>query len=290
MKITLDANYRLPSGRVMAESYARIFALQHKEVLQYVRSGRTTPINMNGWLDYTVEKTLPVYLWYVARGWRFQARRLEAKLPKHKASWTGLFKAKTRKEEDDERRRKEWILLGLLALMAPEMIDEVRQQVRRIVALILGTSAKQVNRVLEVYRQSLLSGFQDIEKQDVLEAVAGVFSDPGRLTNIGETEASRAYHTGMVSVLQQSKYRWLKTWKTAEDEKVCPVCLPLHGVTIPLDQTFASEPKSGSYDGMLTLINVPPAHPGTCRCKLEIFVEIDPVEFMNVTAPRGELV
>lgn len=47
-----------------------------------------------------------------------------------------------------------------------------------------------------------------------------------------------------------------KTWNTVFDSRVCPICLPLHLVTIQRDEIF-----SGGFMG-------PPAHP-RCRCFLE---------------------
>lgn len=51
-----------------------------------------------------------------------------------------------------------------------------------------------------------------------------------------------------------------KRWITARDELVCPVCGPLDGVAVYLDETFESA-------GMT--LNAPGAHPN-CRCTLEL--------------------
>lgn len=48
-----------------------------------------------------------------------------------------------------------------------------------------------------------------------------------------------------------------KRWVTAYDERVCPICMPLHNVTVDLNAAFP-----GGMDG-------PPAHP-VCRCNLEL--------------------
>ena len=45
-----------------------------------------------------------------------------------------------------------------------------------------------------------------------------------------------------------------KTWETAQDERVCPVCSPLNGKTVPIDKPF---PDVG--------VSYPPAHV-MCRC------------------------
>lgn len=51
-----------------------------------------------------------------------------------------------------------------------------------------------------------------------------------------------------------------KRWVTAADERVCPVCGPLHMVTIPLHRRFES-------NGMF--FHAPGVHPN-CRCELEL--------------------
>ena len=285
MRITLSDNYRLPDGQPLADQVAALFALQRREIIDYVRSGRVTPINLNGWIDYSTDKLLPFYLWHVAQGWKMQGARLQAALPKQKSSWRGLFKASDvagRREQDKRDRR--W-LLALLGLFDDDIVADVRRMVRQVVESILATTAKWVNAALQRFRDALNAGEEPVRGALVHE-IDAIMRRPDRPISIGDTESSRAFHFGMVRVLQESRYRWFKTWRTAEDEKVCPVCRPLNGVTLPLNQTFASLPESGTYAGIYTLLNAPPAHPGTCRCKLEMTVEIEPAQYV----PQREMV
>jgi len=75
----------------------------------------------------------------------------------------------------------------------------------------------------------------------------------GRAELIASTEVTRAYaeanrqayiETGVVDQIE---------WRTAVDERVCPICGPLHGT-----QTSARNPDFGGR-------GIPPAHP-RCRC------------------------
>lgn len=52
-----------------------------------------------------------------------------------------------------------------------------------------------------------------------------------------------------------------KTWETAQDERVCPICLPLNGKTVPINKPF---PDVG--------VMYPPAHV-MCRCSSHYNVE-----------------
>lgn len=85
---------------------------------------------------------------------------------------------------------------------------------------------------------------------------------PGRAKRIAITEATRVYAEG-------SKWAWLgaatdlryeqafgilaSRWQTARDDLVCPICAPLNGRQVLLNEEF---PVPGG---------IPPAHPG-CRC------------------------
>jgi SPP1 gp7 family putative phage head morphogenesis protein len=51
-------------------------------------------------------------------------------------------------------------------------------------------------------------------------------------------------------------------WSTARDERTCPICRPLDGVTVPLGAPFPS--RNGP-------LKAPPAHPN-CRCSVVLAV------------------
>jgi HK97 family phage portal protein len=68
---------------------------------------------------------------------------------------------------------------------------------------------------------------------------------------IAATETSRAYNEGLQQAFRESGLVNLWEWRTSEDERVCPVCGPLHGRRAPIGQAI---------DGY----NIP-AHP-RCRC------------------------
>ncbi len=72
-----------------------------------------------------------------------------------------------------------------------------------------------------------------------------------------ETEALAEYMRYETALLNGVK---TKTWATAEDERVCPICLPLDGQTVPIKQNF---------DGDL---RYPPAHV-MCRCSVDYAIE-----------------
>lgn len=265
MKITLTDDYRLPTGKATSQVVAKLLSLQRKEVTEYAKSGRRSPVNFNGWVDYWTEKLLPYSMFNFAAGWKMQAGRLLRVEPKNKHV-KALVKAgkKTKKDEEDEML----LYLGFAQLINPTLVAEVQARLRQTVAGINNTTAKLVNQAIARDRD------EDID--DLLAELWDAFR-PSRATLIGEDESVRSYHSGMVRMLGMSKYRWVKTWRTAADEIVCRICRPLDGVTIPLEDTFISIPKTGLDAGTPHLINHPPAHPGPCRCRLEMVAEVWPV-------------
>lgn len=259
MKITLTDNYRLPSGKPLAYVVAKLFGLQRKEIIAYVKSGRRNPINLNGWIDYWVDKILPYSMNYFASGWKMQSARLMRVEPK-KSCVGSVAKDANRKKKRNDEDDELLLFLWFAHLIDPAIVSEVRTRLRRTVSGINNTTARFVNEA--------------IANPDIDEALSLIMEtfQPSRATLIGEDESVRSYHAGMTRMLEMSKYRWVKTWKTAADESVCFICRLLDGVTLPLSETFVSMPGSTPY-----LIDAPPAHPGPCRCRLEFVAEAWPV-------------
>lgn len=95
-----------------------------------------------------------------------------------------------------------------------------------------------------------------IDQIGVDDALVWIGSD-GRANDIAVTETTRWYNWG---VERGKEYAGedTKAWYTMRDEKVCPTCFSMHGVTIPLDEDFVL-PTGEKVSG-------PPAH-GRCRCE-----------------------
>jgi SPP1 gp7 family putative phage head morphogenesis protein len=73
-----------------------------------------------------------------------------------------------------------------------------------------------------------------------------------RARRIAATETTRAYAEGNRAAFQESGVVDEVQWRTANDERVCPICGPLHDQRAPVN---------GAFDNGL----FPPAHPN-CRC------------------------
>lgn len=85
-----------------------------------------------------------------------------------------------------------------------------------------------------------------------------------RAEMIAVTEVTRAYAEGNTAAWQATGIITQRQWQTAADERVCPICGPLQGVVVGMD-----EPFPGDLPG-------PPAHP-RCRCWLTPVVTVEGV-------------
>jgi len=70
---------------------------------------------------------------------------------------------------------------------------------------------------------------------------------------IAETETTRAFAEGNMEGWKETGVIKMREWRTARDELVCPICGPLSGKVVGMDEEFAP--------GIMS----PPAHP-RCRC------------------------
>lgn len=82
-----------------------------------------------------------------------------------------------------------------------------------------------------------------------------------RAEMIAVTEVTRSFAQGNMASWKGSGVVNGKEWMTAEDEIVCPICQPLSGDSVALNQNF-----EGGYD-------TPPAHP-RCRCWISPVINV----------------
>lgn len=112
---------------------------------------------------------------------------------------------------------------------------------------------------------------QGLSIGDIRSRLAPTFG-PVRAELIATTETTRAATEGQrefIAQLETLGVRTIASWLTAQDERVCPICMPLDGIV--RENGVYRHPDGGVFGG-------PPAHP-RCRCA-EIFD-------LEETAPDG---
>lgn len=125
------------------------------------------------------------------------------------------------------------------------------------------------------YAFDLIQGLTDTARETLQTVISEFVTTPGmtlgdvidrlpfdqqRAALIATTEITRAYATGQAAAGealagQFPDVRTIKKWYTNNDDRVCPICEPLHLTEVDAGDEFA--------DG----IDMPPAHPG-CRCSI----------------------
>ena len=75
-----------------------------------------------------------------------------------------------------------------------------------------------------------------------------------RAEAIAATETTRAFAEGTLLSYRQSGLVLATSWKTSVDERVCPICRPLHGAIGDLKWQFPSSGRRGKafrYEGRM---------------------------------------
>lgn len=119
--------------------------------------------------------------------------------------------------------------------------------------LVKGVTDTTINQL----RTALQEGWDAGEGiPDLAKRVRQVFDDADRFraAMIARTETTATANMAQLSVYRRAGIQY-KTWVTADDERVCPICGALDGRTVGLDEEFSP----GIY--------APPAHPN-CRCTI----------------------
>lgn len=91
-----------------------------------------------------------------------------------------------------------------------------------------------------------------------------------RTQMIAVTEVTRAFAEGNRAAWRASGVVTELRWRTAQDERVCPVCGPLEGRTVGIDERFDASLRATHPDALegIKPFEIPPAH-ARCRCYLQ---------------------
>lgn len=100
--------------------------------------------------------------------------------------------------------------------------------------LIKGIDETSQKRTQQALQRWINSG----EPLQALTDSLGSIYGPERAKMIAATETTRAYAQGNLIAYQDSGVVKKWQWQTARDERVCPMCGPLHGKEAPLGESF----------------------------------------------------
>lgn len=131
--------------------------------------------------------------------------------------------------------------------------------------LITGISESTREDIVDLVEAAFEEQF-DVD--DLADRISELIGDESRAETIARTETMRASNEGQSQLWDQAVEEGLLTgaekqvWITTPDDRLCPICEPMDGVTTTLDGTF--DVDGDEIDG-------PPAHPN-CRCTIGLGV------------------
>lgn len=107
---------------------------------------------------------------------------------------------------------------------------------------------------LKDYRLSWVSGISDTTRDQSIDAIAEWIESgeakpildtrlaqilgPARAKSIATTEVTRMYARGNQLSWKATGFVTAQKWQTAQDERVCPMCGPLHDKIVSIDDVF----------------------------------------------------
>jgi len=117
----------------------------------------------------------------------------------------------------------------------------------------------------------------------IAKRITGIYAEAktSRANNIARTEVAKSTEYGTLEAWKQSEVVESKEWFTALDERVCPICMPLHGKTTKLNKDFSATDGFG-------LVETPPAHQ-QCRCVILPVTITKQQQMLNLKKKEKEL-
>jgi HK97 family phage portal protein len=151
----------------------------------------------------------------------------------------------------------------------PSIIKFINKSIKKLSGEITETTISEIGLIISRGVDSGLS-FDEIASE--VSNYTG-FSE-SRSLNIARTEVTRAQVETELQVWEDLGVVKAMQWYTAEDERVCELCSPMHGKEISIGDEFLTLEEMekvgvSNYNGA---ISGPPLHP-SCRCTLIPLVE-----------------
>jgi SPP1 gp7 family putative phage head morphogenesis protein len=152
---------------------------------------------------------------------------------------------------------------AIRAIVKRSVAGEVSgRQAAQLIKPLIGLTERQALAVIN-RRAKLLKGGMSISRvnADATKYAAKLLKQRSEM--IARTEIIRASSDGQIETWKQARQQGFlgqnarKKWLTTQDDRLCPQCAPLNGVSVPLDGLFLGQ------------VAGPPLHPA-CRCSLTV--------------------
>jgi hypothetical protein len=146
--------------------------------------------------------------------------------------------------------------------------EQTPQQAAKAIARVVGLTPRQA-RALSRQRDAMIAAGATERAADAWAAKEAARRIRERAKVIARTEAIAASNAGQIAAWKALQGQGLippdaqKRWVVTRDDRLCPVCAPMAGQTVPVGAEFESLP--------LGRILAPPLHP-RCRCTVVLAV------------------
>ena len=165
-------------------------------------------------------------------------------------------------------------------------VDELSRAIRPVIGLNKIQTKANLNYYQHV-KNALLENNPDMKEETAIKKAQEAATKYAakqhrqRAYTIATSEMAFAYNKGAHEGIKQAQEQYLigkttKTWSTADDEGVCPICEALDGVEIEMDDDFDFKGHALYFGQKQT----PPAH-SRCRCAV-MYEEKEPPKYQLV--------
>lgn len=131
------------------------------------------------------------------------------------------------------------------AFRQPESVEKVKMLAGRVYTELKGVTEAMSQNLTRTLTDGLTQGMNPRQiATNIVKVVEGIGIRRARA--IAQTEIIRAHAEGQLDSMERlgvKELRVMVEWGTAEDDRVCPLCQPLHGIVITMSEAKGLIPR-----------------------------------------------
>lgn len=132
----------------------------------------------------------------------------------------------------------------LQGMVQSESVSKVKFLVGKTLTYVKGFTADVLNKVTQVVADGLVAGSNP---KVIARNISNALRIPyNRAATIAQTEIIRAHAEGQIQAMQAlgvEEVTAMVEWTTAGDDRVCPLCIELHGLVLKLEEARGLIPR-----------------------------------------------
>lgn len=132
----------------------------------------------------------------------------------------------------------------LQGLAQPESVNKVKLLITKTLTYVRGFTQDVLNRITQVVADGLVTGSNP---RTIARNISRALRIPyNRAVVIAQTEIIRAHAEGQLQAMEAMGIQSVTAmveWSTAGDDRVCPLCIELHGIVLKLEEARGLIPR-----------------------------------------------